>query len=317
MSDSSSVSRASKRRAVDGILLLDKPLGISSNQALQVVRRAYAAAKGGHTGNLDVAASGLLPLCFGEATKVCGFLLDSDKRYQAVVKFGQTSTTGDSEGEITATGSPLPTDRAAIEQALGLLRGPILQVPPMYSALKHAGQPLYKLARQGIEITRKARPVQIYQLELVHHTEETVALDIRCSKGTYIRSLAISLGEILGCGAYLSALRRLETGPFAITQAHSLEIFQVARYTMQEYAELLIPMDVALADLPRITLTSTAAQRFRQGQAVDCMDSAGLPCEVPVRIYHEAGPFLGMGSLDATARLHPKRLVKQQESTEA
>jgi tRNA pseudouridine55 synthase len=316
MSDSSSVSRASKWRAVDGILLLDKPLGISSNQALQVVRRAYAAAKGGHTGNLDVAASGLLPLCFGEATKICGFLLDSDKRYQAVVKFGQTSSTGDSEGEITATGGPLPTDRAIIEQALDLLRGPIQQVPPMYSALKHAGQPLYKLARQGIEIARKARAVQIYQLDLVDHAEETVALDIRCSKGTYIRSLAISLGEILGCGAYLAALRRLEAGPFVITQAHSLEIFRAAQYTVQEYAELLMPMDVALAHLPRITLTSAAALRFCHGQSVDCSDSTDMACEVPLRIYHEAGPFLGMGSLDAGGRLRPKRLVKQQAASE-
>ncbi len=317
MGASPSASRASKLRAVNGILLLDKPLGISSNQALQIVRRAFAAAKGGHTGNLDVAASGLLPLCFGEATKVCGFLLASDKRYHAVVKLGQTSTTGDSEGEITATGGCLPQELATIEQALNLLRGPIQQIPPMYSALKHAGRPLYKLARQGIEIERKARPVQIYQLDLVEHNKDTLALDIRCSKGTYIRSLAISLGEILGCGAHLAALRRLQAGPFEITQAHSLEIFQAARYTPAEYTELLIPMDVALANLPQITLTAGAAQRFRQGQAVECPDFPGPTCEVPSRIYHEAGPFLGMGSVDATGRLHPKRLVKQSESTEA
>ena len=304
------------RRAVNGILLLDKPMGLSSNQALQIVRRAFGAAKGGHTGNLDVAASGLLPLCFGEATKVCGFLLDSDKRYHTTVKLGQTTSTGDIEGEITSSCERIPTGREDIEQALALLRGPIQQIPPMYSALKHAGQPLYKLARQGIEIERKARAVQIYQMDLVQHEGDLLALDIRCSKGTYIRSLAVSLGEILGCGAHVVALRRLEAGPFGIAQASGLEVFQSARYTLVDYEELLIPMDVALAKLPPITLDASAAHRFRLGQAVDCPGTGVKAC-VASRIYHESGQFLGMGTPDAIGRLHPNRLVNLDEATEA
>jgi tRNA pseudouridine55 synthase len=305
---------ATIRRAVHGILLLDKPLGISSNQALQIARRAFGAAKAGHTGNLDVAASGLLPLCFGEATKVCGFLLDSDKRYQATVRLGHTSSTGDIEGELIATGVPPPTTSAALEQALGQLRGPIQQVPPMYSALKHAGQPLYKLARQGIEIARKARAITIYQLDLVSFADDLVALDIRCSKGTYIRSLAVSLGEILGCGAYLAGLRRLEAGPFDVIAASALTVFQSSAYAARDFDELLLPMDVALAGLPRVTLASEAAVRFQRGQTVECEDPPEKNVAGMSRVYHARGQFLGVGSVTAAGRVAPKRLVNLEPS---
>ncbi len=293
-------------RGVNGILLLDKPTGVSSNQALQIVRRAFSAAKAGHTGNLDVAASGLLPLCFGEATKVCGFLLDSDKRYHTWVKLGQTTTTGDIEGEITGTSAVLP-GIADIEAALAQLRGPLLQVPPMYSALKHAGQPLYKLARQGIEIERKARPIEIFSLDLVQHVGDQLALDIRCSKGTYIRSLAITLGEILGCGAHLSALRRLEAGPFDIGKASPLRLFQVEDYATADYDELLIPMDVALTGLPSVALEPAGVLRFRQGQPVHCPDCKSGAATV--RVYEGQGLFLGIGALSEDGIVRPKRLV--------
>lgn len=302
-------------RPVHGILLLDKPTGLSSNQALQVVRRALGAAKGGHTGNLDVAASGLLPLCFGEATKVCAFLLDADKRYQAVVKLGETTTSGDAEGEVVTRSAHRPAAVEEVEAALGTLRGPLAQVPPMFSALKHAGQPLYKLARQGIEIPRKARAVEIHALDLTFFDGEQVGLDIRCSKGTYIRSLAISLGERLGCGAHLTALRRLEAGPFDISRATALDVFQDPAYSQSMLEELLFPMDRALEGLPRTELGAAAAAGFRQGQVV-AGETGALAPEALVRVYDAAGVFLGMGVVAAGGRVQPRRLVNLDRGPE-
>ncbi|MSR13549.1 MAG: tRNA pseudouridine(55) synthase TruB [Gammaproteobacteria bacterium] len=301
------MSKRSSPRQVNGILLLDKPEGLSSNQALQVVRRAFNAAKAGHTGNLDVAASGLLPLCLGEATKVCGFLLDSNKRYHAEIQLGQTSTTGDREGEITTTGPTIERSTAEIEHALHGFRGTISQVPPMYSALKRGGQPLYKLARQGIEVEREARQLNIHELRLVHHTGSRLGLDISCSKGTYIRSLAISLGEVLGCGAYLAGLRRVQAGPFELINAHSCELFATRKYRPEDYDELLLPVDAALKEVPRVNLNECDATHLRLGQAVLLRDE--LPGPGVVRVYSSEQIFLGMGTLDVNGVLAPKRLM--------
>ena len=307
---SRSVASASKRRLkrpVHGILLLDKPTGISSNRALQVARRALGATKGGHTGNLDVAASGLLPLCFGEATKVCGFLLEADKRYQATVRLGVTTASGDAEGEVLSRSDNLPGSRALVEDALTTLRGPQMQIPPMYSALKRDGQPLYKLARQGIEVERQARPVVINRLDMLALEGETVVLDVSCSKGTYIRSLAVSLGEILGCGASLSGLRRLEAGPYDITHAHSLDLFEGERYPPEVLEELLLPIDSALQSFPQTCLDAEGKQRVCQGQVLHLGTSdrvVGL-----IRLYGPDGEFLGMGEGDGAGQVQPRRLM--------
>jgi len=300
-------TRRRQQRAVHGILLLDKPPGISSNRALQVARRALMAAKGGHTGNLDVAATGLLPLCFGEATKVCGFLLDADKRYQAVVRLGVVTASGDAEGEVLARSDDLPGSATAVEEALARLRGPQLQVPPMYSALKRDGQPLYRLARQGIEVEREARPVTIQRLQMLAWERDTVVLDVSCTKGTYIRSLAMSLGEILGCGASLAGLRRLEAGPYDITRAHALELFESGRHPPETLDELLLPIDSALQGFPRVDLDVADRQRVRQGQALSLVGDSSMVGSV--RLYGPAGEFLGMGEGDANGQLRPRRLM--------
>ncbi|MGD9600565.1 MAG: tRNA pseudouridine(55) synthase TruB [Gammaproteobacteria bacterium] len=294
-------------RRVNGILLLDKPPGVSSNGALQVVRRALRAAKGGHTGNLDVAASGLLPLCFGEATKVCAYLLDSDKRYHANVRLGVVTRTGDAEGEVTASCASRPADSAEIEAVLETLRGRQLQVPPMYSALKHQGRPLYELARRGVEIERSPREISVYALELLHFDGETLTLDVRCSKGTYVRSLAVALGERLGCGAHLSGLRRLVAGPFSVDDAVPLRVFSDGLYREDALTELLRPMDSALGDLPRIELSGVELRRFGQGQCVPL--PVGASPGGTVRVYETGGAFRGIGGVDPDGMLRPRRLL--------
>ena len=300
--------RAPRWRSVDGILLLDKPVGVSSNQALQIVRRALRAAKGGHTGSLDVAASGLLPLCFGEATKVCAFLLDADKRYRAEIRLGRTTTTGDREGTTTATCEDIPTSAEAVTAALAGFKGKIAQVPPMFSALKRHGQPLYKLARKGLEVERAPRTVRIHHLELVHYETSVVTIDVRCSKGTYIRSLAVDLGEVLGCGAHLAALHRLEAGPFAVTSAHPLELFANANDDLADFVSLLVPADQALSKLPAVTLAADDEPRMLHGQAIKCRESASA--QGLVRIYGATGHFLGVGFIGPDARLEPRRLMR-------
>lgn len=307
-------SKPAPARQVNGILLLDKPDGISSNHALQVVRRAFNAAKAGHTGNLDVAASGLLPICLGEATKVCGFLLESNKRYHAEIQLGKTSTTGDREGEIRDTGSAVPTSELQLEGALAGLRGSISQVPPMYSALKRNGQPLYKLARKGLEVERQPRQVHIHQLDLVQQSGSCLGLDIVCSKGTYIRSLAVTLGERLGCGGYLSALRRIAAGPFDITQAHPLDLFATRRYSAEDYDDLLLPMDTALGAIPRLTLNDNEAMHLKLGQPIQLADG---PSVGAVRLYGRDQEFIGMGTVDSCGRLKPTRLLATNDRSHA
>ncbi|MBI2799395.1 MAG: tRNA pseudouridine(55) synthase TruB [Gammaproteobacteria bacterium] len=299
--------RRPRWRAVNGILLLDKPIGLSSNQALQKVRRAFQAAKAGHTGTLDVAASGLLPICFGAATKVCSFLLDADKRYRAEIRFGQTTTTGDREGDVIATAPAVPSTAEEVEAALRGFHGEIQQTPPMYSALKHRGQPLYKLARQGIEIERAARTVQIHHLELLHYTAGLAVIDVSCSKGTYIRTLAVALGEVLGCGAHLAGLHRLATGPFNVTAAHPLSLFTTTNYELGDYDALLLAPDQALSGYSEVTIDAAGVQRVAHGQAIHVAAQVREP--LVVRIYGPAKQFIGMGVLASDGTLTPKRLM--------
>jgi len=253
------------RRPVHGVLLLDKPLGLSSNDALQKAKWLLRADKAGHTGTLDPLATGLLPLCFGAATKFSQVSLDADKAYRATVRFGQTTRTGDAEGEVVQT-RPVAFDRAALQAACARWTGPIKQVPPMYSALKHNGRALYEYARDGIEVEREQRDVTIHTIAIVEwHPEnpDTATIDVRCSKGTYIRTLAESIGETLGCGAHLVGLRRTASGPLLLEGAVTLEALEAMPEARRE-ACLLRP-DTLLADWPAVRLDANEAARFLTG----------------------------------------------------
>ena len=254
------------RRALHGVLLLDKPLRLSSNDALQKAKWLLRAEKAGHTGTLDPLATGLLPLCFGAATKFSQVSLDADKAYRATLRLGQRTNTGDREGELIET-RPVAVDRAAIEAACAQFSGPISQLPPMHSALKKDGRPLYEYARAGIEVERPRREVTIHGIDIVawDDTPEapSLVLDVRCSKGTYIRTLAEDIGEALGCGAHLCALRRTHSGPLSVANAITLE--QIEALPENERQDLLLPPDVLLADWPRISLDSLEAARFLTG----------------------------------------------------
>lgn len=292
-------------RAVDGVLLLDKPQGYTSNQALQRVKRLFAAAKAGHTGSLDPIATGVLPLCFGEATKLSQFLLEADKRYYAVLRLGITTTTYDSEGEVLAE-RPVTVGRREIERALDDFRGEIAQVPPMYSAIKREGRPLYELARNGIEVEREPRHVRID--ELLFHSLDGVylALEIACSKGTYVRSLANDLGERLGCGAHVVELRRLAAGGLRLDRAVSLE--RLESMSESERLDCLFPADQSLSGIPAVRLTVLATHYLLRGQAVSARHghSPGW-----VRLYDEYDRFLGMGQIMDDGRVAPRRLLAQ------
>jgi len=305
------VARRRRGRPVNGILVLDKPTGLSSNQALQSAKRLYFAAKAGHTGSLDPLASGVLPLCFGEATKFSQYLLDADKAYQSTFRFGIATTTGDAEGE------PLQVDDAGhlaaddVERALQAFRGEIEQVPSMYSAIKHGGQPLYKLARQGQEVAREPRRVVIQRLELREfRAGERAEADIylECSKGTYVRSVAEDLGRALGCGAHVSALRRTRAGPFGIEDSVSLATLEALKGAEQlaEMDALLRPADAALGGLPLVRLSESGGFYMRQGQPVQVPNA---PCNGMVRVALESGEFLGVGEILDDGRVAPRRLV--------
>jgi len=292
-------------RDVDGILLLDKPRGMSSNHALQAARRLLSARKAGHTGSLDPLASGLLPLCFGEATKLSQFLLDADKGYWAVFRLGVSTDTYDADGAVTAT-RPVNVTAAEVERALGAFRGAIEQLPPMYSAVKIGGQPLYKLARAGETAERALRPVVVRRFELLDLRGDRLEVAIDCSKGTYVRTLAHDLGEVLGCGAHVAELRRVASGGFRIEQAVTLEALEALPDPAAREA-LLIPSDRAVAQLPPVELSANAAYYLCQGQAVTA--GAGL---APgwVRLYEAGGRFLGLGQVLSDGRVTPKRLVR-------
>ncbi|MCL2635257.1 MAG: tRNA pseudouridine(55) synthase TruB [Betaproteobacteria bacterium] len=287
---------------VDGVLLLDKPLGLTSNDALQKARRLFSAAKGGHTGTLDPAASGLLPLCFGEATKFSADLLDANKTYEAVLQLGVTTDSGDAEGRVVAM-APVTVDEAAVRQALPLFMGDIRQVPPMHSALKRQGRPLYELARQGIEVEREARAVSIQALELLAFAGASLALRVRCSKGTYIRVLAADLGRALGCGAHLTALRRTAVGDLDL--AGAITLAELEALTEGERRQRLQPVDALLQSLPRVDLGEQAAERFSHGNPVDLPPGLGGK----IRVYAD-GRLIGVGEPGADERLWPKRLVQ-------
>ncbi|MFW5969121.1 MAG: tRNA pseudouridine(55) synthase TruB [Halofilum sp. (in: g-proteobacteria)] len=304
--------RNRRGRAVHGILLLDKDSGMSSNRALQRVKRLFGAAKAGHTGSLDPLATGLLPICLGEATKVSAFLLEADKRYRFTARLGELTDSGDADGERLATRSVSGIDSARIEAALEGLRGEIEQLPPMHSALKHAGRPLYEYARRGIEIERSPRPTVIYDLELLAFDGRDAELEVYCAKGTYVRTLAEDLGAALGCGAHVTALRRTGAGPFgdeALTALAELEADAEADGGgPQRLDRHLLPIDSALMAWPRLDLGPDLAGFIRQGQAVQV---SGAPTAGLVRLYGRDGGFLGMGRIASDGRVAPKRLMNQ------
>ena len=297
------------RRAVHGVLLLDKPVGLSSNDALQKVKRLFRAEKAGHTGTLDPLASGLLPLCFGAATKFSQVSLDADKAYRATLRLGQTTTSGDAEGEIVRE-RPVDIDRGAIESACRGLLGEIDQIPPMHSALKHAGKALYEYARQGVTIERAPRRVTIHRIDIVDWQAERLVIDVVCSKGTYVRTLAEDLGEALGCGAHLSGLRRTGSGPLSV--AHALTLEQLAQMDEVTRDALLMPPDALLADWPAVHLDERDAGCFLSGmrRRLPLADAAH------VRVYGpgEQGPGVLLGSAHVLAgELIADRLLSPPE----
>jgi len=296
------------KRDISGVLLLDKPIGMTSNAALQQVKRLYQASKAGLTGILDPLASGLLPICLGEATKYAQYPTDADKAYAVVMRLGVTTDTGDSEGKVLTQQTPSVSLRD-IEQVLPQFRGDLLQIPPMYSALKHQGQPLYKYARKGIDIERAPRAIRIDQLELVAFAGDDVRLNVRCSKGTYIRVLVEDIGKALECGAHLIELRRTKVGQFDVGNAVTLD--QLERGEAEARDSLLRPIDCLVEELPQVALAQDAILYFRQGQPVW---QAKLQAQMLYRIYDENHDFIGVGQVDEDGRLAPKRLLTQPQS---
>lgn len=299
------MGRKKKGRAVHGVVLLDKPLKISSNHALQKVKRLFDAAKAGHTGSLDPLATGMLPICLGEATKVSAFLLDADKTYRFKCKLGEKTATGDSEGEVIDSRPFEHITLKDIEKYLPELTGDIMQVPPMYSALKKDGQRLYDLARQGIEVERKARPVTIYSLDVLSFENGIVELETRCSKGTYVRTLAEDLGEKLDCGAYVTSLRRTSVGPYEAEMVTMEQLEAIAEDGFEALDDLLLEMDSCIADWPKVELDADSAYYIKLGQPVQI---ARTPTEGMVRIYDEKN-FIGVGFIQDDGRVAPKRMM--------
>lgn len=293
------------KRQINGILLLDKPHGFSSNQALQKIKWLLKAAKAGHTGTLDPLATGLLPLCFGEATKFAHYLTEADKTYVATLKLGETTTTGDAEGEVLTT-SKVDVSRAGFEQACMQFVGEISQTPPMYSALKHEGKALYEYARAGVEIERQARLVTIHRIEVNSFADDVAVITVTCSKGTYIRTLAEDIGSYLGCGAHLIGLRRIATASYAIDEAITLEQFEAM--SDEERLAAFAPPDSAVNYLPAITLDDDSAFYLLQGQSV--WRSGAIPSGL-LRLYNEQQQFLGLGELQDDGKIAPKRLMQQ------
>ena len=289
------------KRPLDGVLLFDKPLQLSSNIALQKVRRLFQAEKAGHTGTLDPLATGLLPICFGEATKFSNALLESDKTYRALLRLGQTTTTGDAEGDVTSE-HPVEIEQTAVDAVLEKFRGQINQLPPMHSALKHQGKPLYEYIRKGETIERELRSVVIYELVLNRFSGSEMDITVRCSKGTYIRTLAEDIGQALGCGAHLQGLRRTAIGRFSLQDAQTFE--QLEGLLMPQREGYLLPLDSLVQDLPMINLDAVLTTRIAQGQRL--IIETELP-EGKVRLYG-AGQFIGVANLSGS-RLAPDRLL--------
>lgn len=295
-------------RRVDGILVLDKPVGMGSNESLQVVKRLFRARKAGHTGSLDRLASGLLPICMGEATKISGFLLNADKRYEACVRLGVRTRTGDAEGETLETRTVPKYSKAQLEAVLSEFVGEIEQIPPMHSAIKHQGQRLYKLAHRGIEVEREPRRIRIHYLTLLSVQRESLVIDVKCSKGTYVRTLAEDIGERLGCGAHVEALRRLEAGPFKSASSVSLDALRErSEEGLHVLDALLMPAEAGLSDRPAVHIPKQVAYYLEHGQAVMVPHA---PTEGLVRIYARPGHFLGVGEVQDDGRIAPRRLLR-------
>ncbi len=296
------------KKNVNGVLLLDKPAGFSSNQALQKAKWLYQAAKAGHTGTLDPLATGLLPLCFGEATKFAHYLTDADKTYIATLKLGVTTNTGDAEGKALAV-REVNVSRAQLENTCQQFVGLINQVPPMYSALKHEGKALYTYARAGIEIERKSRSIHIHNIALGSFEDDIAIITVSCSKGTYIRTLAEDIGEKLGCGAHLINLRRTATANYSMTQSMTLE--KLEAMTLEQRISALMPEDSAVLHLAEVILNNDCTYYLQQGQSV--WKSGHIPQGL-LRLYNEERVFLGLGELTEDGKIAPKRLIRQIEN---
>jgi len=303
------VSRRRRGRDVNGVLVLDKPQGISSSDAVQRAKRLFNARKVGHTGALDPLATGVLPLCFGEATKFSQYLLTSDKKYWVCVRLGVATDSGDADGQVISTRDPSGVDAASVEAALRFFRGEIDQVPSMFSAIKHQGQPLYKLARQGIEVEREARRVIVYSNVLTAFAGDQVELEIHCSKGTYVRTIVEELGEALGCGAHVAALRRRAAGPYDESDLVTFETLEAAR-EVGSLDRFLLPVASAVREWPEVRLSDNTAYYLKQGQPVIV---AHAPSSGWVRLAEilddESSRFLGVGEILDDGRVAPRRLV--------
>ncbi len=296
-----------KNRDINGVLLLDKPLGCSSNSALQKVKRLYQAKKAGHTGSLDPLASGMLPICFGSATKLSAFLLDADKDYWVRVKMGEKTETGDAEGKVIKKRSITGINEGLILEALDNFKGEILQTPPMFSAIKHKGKRLYELAREGVVVERKQREITIHKLQLCNLESNFFDLHISCSKGTYVRTLAEDIGETLGCGAHVSELKRERVGPYKKSDMITLDvILDKADESFEALERLLLPIDSALSSWPALSLNSDSAYYLKTGQAVMVPKA---PTEGWVRLYEETDKFIGIGQVEDDGKIAPKRLM--------
>lgn len=316
------MSRPRRRgRDINGVLLLDKHQGLSSNDVLQKVKRIYNANKAGHTGALDPLATGMLPICLGESTKFSQFLLDADKRYRVIARLGQRTNTSDADGEVVQE-RPVEFTQEQLDAALEQFRGDSQQIPSMYSALKHQGKPLYEYARQGIDVPREARDITVYELQFIRWEGDELELEIHCSKGTYIRTIIDDLGEVLGCGAHVIYLRRVQVSNYPSERMVSLEQLQQMVAAAEEAGveprtvldPLLLPMDTAASHLPEINLTDVVAAYVLQGQPVQVQ---GLPAEGMVRInVGEKRRFIGVGEVDGQGRLAPRRLVVEERVPE-
>jgi len=296
------------KRNISGVLLLDKPIGITSNQALQITKRLFNASKAGHTGTLDPLATGLLPVCFGEATKFSSALLGADKTYTATLKLGYISSTGDADGEISVAGDVNLTSKQ-VKLALQSLTGKIMQTPPMYSALKHQGRPLYTYARKGIEIERKSRAITIYDLQVVALEENKMDIMVKCSTGTYIRTLAEDLGKTLGCGgAYVTSLNRSEIGNLNLSNSYTLDMLK--SMSSAQFDACLHPTDTLLHNLPAVFMNNTDSQNLLNGQVVTDIALANKFQEKDkIKIYNDKKQLLGIGEITACGAITPKRLI--------
>jgi tRNA pseudouridine55 synthase len=298
-----------KRRIVDGVLLLDKPTGQTSNRVLQTVKRIYGARKAGHTGSLDPLASGMLPICFGQATKLSRYMLGADKVYLVTAKFGARTDTADADGEIVAESAVTELSQDALEEALQPFRGEIQQVPPMYSALKKDGRRLYELAREGQEVTREPRSLHIHALDIEHYDPREPVLRVRCSKGTYVRTLVEDIAAAAGTLGHVIALRRLSVFPFGADDLVDIAAVQSAADEGAEALDrLLLPVEVAIADWPAVYLNTEAAYYLRQGHSVNAKPGPGAGL---VRLYDDGKLFLGVGEVLLDGRIAPKRLFPE------